>query len=121
MAQILGSCFEGLRRLANPLAKLGKHLPEAMRVKIGSPVPVKASLKMARIGAGGPCLAADCHLRGAGDFLAGVFHHNASDRDCCARPGAAGLRCLSLAGQRVQIAHHGFHPLVKHMGIDLRR
>ncbi len=28
---------------------------------------------------------------------------------------------MSPAGQRVQIAHHGFHPLVEHMGIDLRR
>src|SRR5580700_235186 len=35
MAQILGPCLEGLGRLANPLAKLGKRLPEAMRVKIG--------------------------------------------------------------------------------------
>jgi PAS domain-containing protein len=26
----------------------------------------------------------------------------------------------SPAGQRMQIAHHGFHPLVEHMGIDLR-
>jgi len=30
-------------------------------------------------------------------------------------------RRMSPAGQRVQIAHHGFHPLVEHMGIDLRR
>jgi hypothetical protein len=50
-------------------------------------------------------------------------------RDCYPRPDAARLqalervriRRLSPAGQRVQIAHHGFHPLVEHMGIDLRR
>jgi hypothetical protein len=28
---------------------------------------------------------------------------------------------MSFANERVQIAHHGFHPLVEHMGIDLRR
>ena len=27
----------------------------------------------------------------------------------------------SFANERAQIAHHGFHPLVEHMGIDLRR
>ena len=27
----------------------------------------------------------------------------------------------SIAGQRVQVAHDGFLPLIKHMGIDLRR
>jgi hypothetical protein len=39
MAQILGSCFEGLGRFAHPLAKSDKRLPEAMRVKIGQARP----------------------------------------------------------------------------------
>ena len=28
---------------------------------------------------------------------------------------------MSFAAERMQIAQHGFHPLVEHMGIDLRR
>jgi hypothetical protein len=45
MAQILGPCFEGLRRFAHPLAKLGKRFPEAMRVKIGQARPREGVLE----------------------------------------------------------------------------
>jgi hypothetical protein len=45
LAWSLGPCFECLRRLANLLGKLGKRLPEAMRVKIGQARPRKGILE----------------------------------------------------------------------------